>query len=84
MDLHVSVLTIGQIAKAAGVTTPTVRYYEEIGNQRQLAVADELFAPDFRLLSPIYRDPRRTGRDAVMVSGRRHDRVHRNIVSRRV
>ena len=31
MDLHVSVLTIGQIAKAAGVTTPTVRYYEEIG-----------------------------------------------------
>ncbi len=26
------------------------RYYEEIGNQRNLAVADELFSPDFRLL----------------------------------
>jgi steroid delta-isomerase-like uncharacterized protein len=25
------------------------RYYEEIGNQRALTVADELFAPDFRL-----------------------------------
>ena len=25
------------------------RYYEEIGNQRALIVADELFAPDFRL-----------------------------------
>jgi DNA-binding transcriptional MerR regulator len=24
-------LTIGQLAKAAGVTTPTIRYYEEIG-----------------------------------------------------
>jgi predicted ester cyclase len=25
------------------------RYYEEIGNQRRLAVADELFAPKFKL-----------------------------------
>jgi MerR family copper efflux transcriptional regulator len=25
------VLTIGKLAKAAGVTTPTIRYYEEIG-----------------------------------------------------
>lgn len=31
MNVHVRVLTIGQLAKAAGVTTPTVRYYEEIG-----------------------------------------------------
>ncbi|WP_439599956.1 MerR family transcriptional regulator [Devosia sp.] len=31
MNLHVSVLTIGRLAKAAGVTTPTIRYYEEIG-----------------------------------------------------
>lgn len=31
MIVHVRVLTIGQIAKAAGVTTPTIRYYEEIG-----------------------------------------------------
>ncbi len=25
------------------------RYYEEVGNQRQLAVADTMFAPDFKL-----------------------------------
>lgn len=31
MNLHVRVLTIGALAKAAGVTTPTIRYYEEIG-----------------------------------------------------
>jgi len=31
MVVHVAVLTIGQLAKAAGVTTPTIRYYEEIG-----------------------------------------------------
>lgn len=31
MNVHVPVLTIGQLAKAAGVTTPTIRYYEEIG-----------------------------------------------------
>ncbi len=31
MNVHVAVLTIGQLAKAAGVTTPTIRYYEEIG-----------------------------------------------------
>lgn len=31
MNVHVRVLTIGQLAKAAGVTTPTIRYYEEIG-----------------------------------------------------
>lgn len=31
MNVHVRVLTIGAIAKAAGVTTPTIRYYEEIG-----------------------------------------------------
>ncbi|HTO28984.1 MAG TPA: MerR family transcriptional regulator, partial [Devosia sp.] len=30
-------LTIGRLAKAAGVTTPTIRYYEEIG---LLPVAD--------------------------------------------
>lgn len=30
MDVHGRVLTIGQLAKAAGVTTPTIRYYEEI------------------------------------------------------
>lgn len=27
------------------------RYYEEIGNRRQLALADEIIAPDFRLFS---------------------------------
>lgn len=31
MNVHVRVLTIGQLAKAASVTTPTIRYYEEIG-----------------------------------------------------
>lgn len=31
MNVHVRVLTIGALAKAAGVTTPTIRYYEEIG-----------------------------------------------------
>lgn len=31
MDLHVRVFTIGALAKAAGVSTPTIRYYEEIG-----------------------------------------------------
>lgn len=31
MNVHVTVLTIGQLAKAAGVTTPTIRYYEDIG-----------------------------------------------------
>ncbi|MGX5829932.1 MerR family transcriptional regulator [Mesorhizobium sp. 43Arga] len=31
MNLHVPVFTIGTLAKAAGVTTPTIRYYEEIG-----------------------------------------------------
>ncbi|KFL29812.1 MerR family transcriptional regulator [Devosia riboflavina] len=29
--MDVPVLTIGQLARAAGVTTPTIRYYEEIG-----------------------------------------------------
>lgn len=31
MNVHVSVLTIGALAKATGLTTPTIRYYEEIG-----------------------------------------------------
>lgn len=31
MNLHVRVFTIGALAKATGVTTPTIRYYEEIG-----------------------------------------------------
>lgn len=31
MNVHARVFTIGALAKAAGVTTPTVRYYEEIG-----------------------------------------------------
>lgn len=31
MNLHVFVFSIGALAKAAGVSTPTVRYYEEIG-----------------------------------------------------
>ena len=31
MNIHIHVLTIGALAKATGVTTPTVRYYEEIG-----------------------------------------------------
>lgn len=31
MNLHVSVSTIGSLAMATGLTTPTIRYYEEIG-----------------------------------------------------
>lgn len=31
MSVHVRALSIGALAKAAGVTTPTIRYYEEIG-----------------------------------------------------
>ena len=31
MNLHVRVFTIGALAKATGVTTPTIRYYEDIG-----------------------------------------------------
>lgn len=31
MNVHARVLTIGGLAKAAGVSTPTVRYYEDIG-----------------------------------------------------
>ncbi|SJM33768.1 MerR family transcriptional regulator [Mesorhizobium delmotii] len=31
MNVHAHVFTIGALAKAAGVTTPTIRYYEEIG-----------------------------------------------------
>lgn len=31
MTVHIRVLTIGELAKAAGVSTPTIRYYEEIG-----------------------------------------------------
>ncbi len=31
MNRHVRVFTVGALAKAAGVSTPTIRYYEEIG-----------------------------------------------------
>lgn len=31
MNVHIPVLSIGALAKASGVTTPTIRYYEEIG-----------------------------------------------------
>ena len=31
MNVHVSVLTIGALAKATSLSTPTIRYYEEIG-----------------------------------------------------
>ncbi|CAN7358245.1 MerR family transcriptional regulator [Neorhizobium tomejilense] len=31
MNLHIAVFTIGALAKASGLTTPTIRYYEEIG-----------------------------------------------------
>jgi MerR family copper efflux transcriptional regulator len=31
MNGHARVFTIGALARAAGVTAPTVRYYEEIG-----------------------------------------------------
>jgi DNA-binding transcriptional MerR regulator len=31
MNVHGRVFSIGALAKAAGVTTPTIRYYEEIG-----------------------------------------------------
>lgn len=31
MNVHFPVLTIGALAKAVGLTTPTIRYYEDIG-----------------------------------------------------
>ena len=31
MNVHVRVFTIGALGKAAGVSAPTIRYYEEIG-----------------------------------------------------
>jgi len=31
MNVHVRVFTIGALAKATGVTTPTIRYYEDVG-----------------------------------------------------
>jgi hypothetical protein len=31
MNVHARVFSIGALAKAAGVTAPTIRYYEEIG-----------------------------------------------------
>jgi MerR family transcriptional regulator, copper efflux regulator len=31
VKVHVRVLTIGALAREAGVSTPTIRYYEEIG-----------------------------------------------------
>jgi MerR family transcriptional regulator, copper efflux regulator len=31
MKVHVRVLTIGALARETGVSTPTIRYYEEIG-----------------------------------------------------
>jgi DNA-binding transcriptional MerR regulator len=31
MNVHIPVFTIGALAKATGVSTPTIRYYEEIG-----------------------------------------------------
>jgi len=31
MKFHISVFTIGALAKATGTSTPTIRYYEEIG-----------------------------------------------------
>jgi len=31
MNVHISVFTIGALAKATGTSTPTIRYYEEIG-----------------------------------------------------
>jgi len=31
MNVHIQVFTIGALAKATGTSTPTIRYYEEIG-----------------------------------------------------
>ncbi|KQS91040.1 MerR family transcriptional regulator [Rhizobium sp. Leaf391] len=31
MNLHIRVFTIGALSKAAGVSAPTIRYYEDIG-----------------------------------------------------
>jgi MerR family transcriptional regulator, copper efflux regulator len=47
MNVHVRVLSIGQLAKAAGVTTPTIRYYEEIGllpKARRTAAGQRVYA----------------------------------------
>lgn len=31
MNVHIRVFSIGALAKATGISTPTIRYYEEIG-----------------------------------------------------
>lgn len=31
MDIHIPVFSIGSLAKASGVTAPTIRFYEQIG-----------------------------------------------------
>ncbi|MBC7735904.1 MAG: MerR family DNA-binding transcriptional regulator [Candidatus Saccharibacteria bacterium] len=31
MNVHFPVLTVGALAKAVGLSTPTIRYYEDIG-----------------------------------------------------
>ena len=31
MNVHIPVFSIGALAKASGVTAPTIRFYEEIG-----------------------------------------------------
>nr|WP_234463974.1 MerR family DNA-binding transcriptional regulator [Paracoccus caeni] len=31
MSVHSGVISIGALAKAAGVSAPTIRYYEQIG-----------------------------------------------------
>lgn len=55
MNAHIPVFTIGALAKASGVTAPTIRFYEEIGlipKARRTAAAQRYYEePDLSRLT---------------------------------